>query len=88
MQRKCSRCGEKYTLVKDEKYCPDCMKVMKPPTLKVKQDLKTTECEGCGIKFSVPASRPGRPPKYYPECAAKQAKKRRSGQAGNYSYDY
>lgn len=75
MQRKCSRCGEKYTLVKDEKYCPDCMKVMTPPTLKVKQDLKTTECEGCGIKFSVPASRPGRPPKYCPECAAKHAKK-------------
>nr|DAD58067.1 MAG TPA: nucelotide kinase [Caudoviricetes sp.] len=75
MQRKCSRCGEKYTLVKDEKYCPDCMKVMTPPTLKVKQDLKTTECEGCGIKFSVPASRPRRPPKYCPECAVKHAKK-------------
>lgn len=75
MQRKCSRCGEKYTLVKDEKYCPDCMKVMTPPMLKAKQELKTTECEGCGIKFSVPASRPGRPPKYCPECAAKHAKK-------------
>ncbi len=75
MQRKCSRCGEKYTLVKDEKYCPDCMKVMTPPTLKVKQDLKTTKCEDCGIKFSVPASRPGRPPKYCPECAVKHAKK-------------
>ena len=56
MQRKCSRCGEKYTLVKDEKYCPDCMEVMTPPMLKAKQELKTTECEGCGIKFSVPAS--------------------------------
>lgn len=75
MQRKCSRCGEKYTLVKDEKYCPDCMEVMTPPMLKVKQDLKTTKCEDCGIKFSVPASRPGRPPKYCPECAAKHAKK-------------
>lgn len=75
MQRKCSRCGEKYTLVKDEKYCPDCMEVRTPPMLKVKQDLKITECEGCGIKFSVPASRPGRPPKYCPECAAKHAKK-------------
>lgn len=51
------------------------MEVMTPPMLKVKQDLKTTECEGCGIKFSVPASRPGRPPKYCPECAAKHAKK-------------
>lgn len=75
MQRKCSRCGEKYTLVKDEKYCPDCMEVMTPPMLKAKQELKTTECEGCGIKFSVPASRPGRTPKYCPECAAKHAKK-------------
>lgn len=75
MQRKCSRCGEKYTLVKDEKYCPDCMEVMTPPMLKVKQDLKTTKCEDCGIKFSVPASRPGRPPKYCPECAVKHAKK-------------
>lgn len=75
MQRKCSRCGEKYTLVKDEKYCPDCMEVMTPPMLKAKQELKTTECEGCGTKFSVPASRPGRPPKYCPECAAKHAKK-------------
>lgn len=75
MQRKCSRCGEKYTLVKDEKYCPDCIEVMTPPRLKAKQELKTTECEGCGIKFSVPTSRPGRPPKYCPECAAKHAKK-------------
>lgn len=75
MQRKCSRCGEKYTLVKDEKYCPDCMKAMTPPMLKVKQTLKTTKCEDCGIKFSVPASRPGRPPKYCPECAVKHAKK-------------
>lgn len=75
MQRKCSRCGEKYTLVKDEKYCPDCMKVMTPPTLKVKQDLKTTECEGCGIEFSVAKGRPGRPPKYCPECVTKYSKK-------------
>lgn len=75
MQRKCNRCGEKYTLVKDEKYCPDCMEVMTPTMLKAKQELKTTECEGCGIKFLVPASRPGRPPKYCPECAAKHAKK-------------
>ena len=75
MQRKCSRCGEKYTLVKDEKYCPDCMKVMTPPTLKVKQTLKTIKCEDCGIEFSVPASRPGRPSRYCPECAAKHAKK-------------
>ena len=75
MQRKCSRCGEKYTLVKDEKYCPDCMKVMTPPTLKVKQALKTTKCEDCGIEFSIPASRPGRPSKYCPECVAKHAKK-------------
>lgn len=75
MQRKCSRCGEKYTLVKDEKYCPDCMKIMTPPTLNVKQALKTIKCEDCGIDFSVPASRPGRPSKYCPKCAAKHAKK-------------
>lgn len=73
MQRKCSRCGEKYTLVRDEKYCPDCMKVMTPPTLK--PEPKITKCDGCGIEFSVPAGRPGRPPKYCSECAAKHAKK-------------
>lgn len=75
MQRKCSRCGEKYTLVKDERYCPDCMKIMTPPTLNVKQTLKTIKCEDCGIEFSIPASRPGRPSKYCSECAAKHAKK-------------
>ncbi len=75
MQRKCSRCGEKYTLVKDEKYCPDCMKIMTPPTLNVKQTLKTIKCEDCGIEFSIPASRPGRPSKYCSECAAKHTKK-------------
>lgn len=87
MQRKCSRCGEKYTLVKDEKYCPNCMEVMTPPMLKVKQDLKTTECEGCGIKFSVPASRPGRPPKYCPECAAKHAKKTKGEKLNKISHE-
>lgn len=87
MQRKCSRCGEKYTLVKDEKYCPNCMEVMTPPMLKVKQDLKTTECEGCGIKFSVPASRPGRPPKYCPECAAKHAKKSKGEKLNKISHE-
>jgi hypothetical protein len=51
------------------------MKIMTPPTLNVKQALKTIKCEGCGIDFSVPASRPGRPSKYCPECAAKHAKK-------------
>lgn len=75
MQRKCSRCGEKYTIVKDEKYCPDCMKIMTPPALKETPDIKITKCEGCGIEFSVPKGRPGRPPKYCPECAAKHAKK-------------
>lgn len=87
MQRKCSRCGEKYTLVKDEKYCPNCMEVMTLPMLKVKQDLKTTECEGCGIKFSVPASRPGRPPKYCPECAAKHAKKSKGEKLNKISHE-
>ena len=87
MQRKCSRCGGKYTLVKDEKYCPDCMEVMTPPMLKAKQELKTTECEGCGIKFSVPASRPGRPPKYCPECAAKHAKKSKGEKLNKISHE-
>lgn len=75
MQRKCSRCGEKYTLVKDEKYCPDCMEVMTPPALKETPEIKITKCEGCGIEFSVAKGRPGRPPKYCPECVAKYSKK-------------
>lgn len=75
MQRKCSRCGEKYTLVKDEKYCPDCMEVMTPPALKETPELKITKCEGCGIEFSVAKGRPGRPPKYCPECVTKYSKK-------------
>lgn len=75
MQRKCSRCGEKYTLVKDEKYCPDCMKIMTPPVLKETPGIKITKCEGCGIEFSVPKGRPGRPPKYCPECVTRYSKK-------------
>ena len=75
MQRKCSRCGEKYTLVKDEKYCPDCMKIMTPPALKETPEVKITKCEGCGIEFSVAKGRPGRPPKYCPECVTKYSKK-------------
>lgn len=75
MQRKCSRCGEKYTLVKDEKYCPDCMKIMTPPVLKETPGIKITKCEECGIEFSVPKGRPGRPPKYCPECVTKYSKK-------------
>lgn len=75
MQRKCSRCGEKYTLVKDEKYCPDCMEVMTPPALKETPEIKITKCEGCGIEFSVAKGRPGRQPKYCPECVAKYSKK-------------
>lgn len=75
MQIKCSRCGEKYTLVKDEKYCPDCMEVMTPPALKETPEIKITKCEGCGIEFSVAKGRPGRPPKYFPECVAKYSKK-------------
>ena len=75
MQRKCGRCGEKYTLVKDEKYCPDCMKIMTPPALKETPEIKITKCEGCGIDFSVPKSRPGRPPKYCPDCVTKYSKK-------------
>lgn len=75
MQRKCSRCGEKYTLVKDEKYCSDCMKIMTPPALKETPEIKITKCEGCGIEFSVAKGRPGRPPKYCPECVTKYSKK-------------
>ena len=75
MQRKCSRCGEKYILVKDEKYCPDCMKIMTPPVLKETPGIKITKCEECGIEFSVPKGRPGRPPKYCPECVTKYSKK-------------
>lgn len=75
MQRKCSRCGEKYTLVKDEKYCSDCMKIMTPPALKETSEIKITKCEGCGIEFSVAKGRPGRPPKYCPECVTKYSKK-------------
>ena len=49
MQRKCSRCGEKYTLVKDEKFCPDCMKVMTLITRK--KTTKTLRTYSVGYKL-------------------------------------
>jgi hypothetical protein len=51
------------------------MEVMTPPALKETPEIKITKCEGCGIEFSVAKGRPGRPPKYCPECVTKYSKK-------------
>ena len=48
---------------------------MTPPALKETPEIKITKCEGCGIEFSVAKGRPGRPPKYCPECVTKYSKK-------------
>ena len=72
MQRKCSRCGEKYTLIKDEKYCPDCMKVMTPPGGGVSREIT---CESCGQTFTHTKEKlVGRWPKYCPTCAEQLSK--------------
>lgn len=72
MQKKCRRCGEKFTVKKSEDYCPECEKVMTPPGAGVS---KTITCECCGEVFTHTKEKLlGRWPKYCPTCASKLSK--------------
>lgn len=42
MQKKCRRCGDKFTVSTHEDYCPECEKVMTPPEDDKKSKLKQT----------------------------------------------
>lgn len=48
MQKKCSRCGDTFTVRAHEDYCPTCEIVMTPPGGGVSKELT---CEGCGVTF-------------------------------------
>lgn len=42
MQKKCRRCGDKFTVSTHEDHCPECEKVMTPPEDDKKSKLKQT----------------------------------------------
>lgn len=69
MQKKCRKCGTKFTVKTSEDYCPECMEVMAPPPAGTK--LEVRECEGCGEPFEYFRKPQGRPRKYCPDCAIK-----------------
>ena len=69
MQKKCRKCGTKFTVKTSEDYCPECMEVMTPPPAGAK--LEVRECEGCGEPFEYFRKPQGRPRKYCPDCAIK-----------------
>lgn len=69
MQKKCRKCGTKFTVKTSEDYCPKCMEVMTPPPTGTK--LEVRECEGCGEPFEYFRKPQGRPRKYCPDCAIK-----------------
>ena len=72
MQKKCRRCGDKFTVKKSEDYCPECEKVMTPPGAGVS---KIITCECCGEDFTYTKEKPlGRWSKYCPTCASKLSK--------------
>lgn len=69
MQKKCRKCGTKFTVKTSEDYCPECMEVMSPPPAGTK--LEVRECEGCGEPFEYFRKPQCRPRKYCPDCAIK-----------------
>lgn len=72
MQKKCRRCGDKFTVRTHEDYCPSCEIVMTPPGGGVSKELT---CEGCGVTFvHTKEKAQGRWPKYCPECLPKYSK--------------
>lgn len=72
MQKKCRRCGDKFTVRTHEDYCPSCEIVMTPPGGGVSKELT---CEGCGTTFIHKKEKAqGRWPKYCPECLPKYSK--------------
>ena len=62
MQKKCRKCGTKFTVKTSEDYCPECMEVMTPPPTGTK--LEVRECEGCGEPFEYFRKTQGSPRKY------------------------
>ena len=72
MQKKCRRCGDKFTVRTHEDYCPSCEIVMTPPVGGVSKELT---CEGCNTTFvHTKEKAQGRWPKYCPECLPKYSK--------------
>lgn len=72
MQKKCRRCGDKFTVRTHEDYCPTCEIVMTPPGGGVSKELT---CEGCNTTFvHTKEKAQGRWPKYCPECLPKYSK--------------
>lgn len=72
MQKKCRRCGDTFTVKAAEDYCPECEKVMTPPSAGVSKELT---CEGCGETFIHKKEKAqDRWPKYCPECLPKYSK--------------
>ena len=72
MQKKCRRCGDTFTVKTYEDYCPECEKVMAPPSGGVSRELT---CEGCRATFIHKKEKAqGRWPKYCPECLPKYSK--------------
>lgn len=72
MQKKCRRCGDKFTVRTHEDYCPSCEIVMTPPGGGVSKELT---CEGCGATFVHNKEKAqGRWSKYCPECLPKYSK--------------
>lgn len=69
MQKKCRKCGTKFTVKTSEDYCPECMEIMTPPPTGTK--LEVRDCEGCGEPFEYFRKPQGRPRKYCPDCAIK-----------------
>lgn len=72
MQKKCRRCGDKFTVRTHEDYCPSCEIVMTPPGGGVSKELT---CEGCNTTFvHTKEKAQGRWPKYCHECLPKYSK--------------
>ena len=72
MQKKCRRCGDKFTVRTHEDYCPECEKDMTPPGAGASKELT---CEECGTAFIHKKEKAqGRWPKYCPECLPKYSK--------------
>ena len=72
MQKKCRRCGDKFTVRTHEDYCLECEKVMTPPE---EGNSKELTCKGCGATFVHKKEKAqGRWPKYCPECLPKYSK--------------
>lgn len=72
MQKKCRRCGDTFTVKASEDYCPECEKVMTPPSAGVSKELT---CDGCGTTFIHKKEKAqGRWPKYCPERLPKYSK--------------